>query len=209
MKRRTKILLGLGTACSILLLGAIWVVRAAIGVAHDAVDSTLDAASSVQKLVQERPSNADKTNSSQKQQPDAGVTTQPSDKAKDTSVFEVGAPSLATTAPNATAKSKAGAQAGSAHEENDFAEIQHALGPLLNDGADDSVDDTVDAGAFIKAIDGDGKDDDWLAVVPGGKSPTLKRLMAGKYAGKEEQALEDAMGDPQAWRLVSFIGGFW
>ena len=44
-------------------------------------------------------------------------------------------------------------------------------------------------------------------IVPGADSPTLQKVWAGKYKGKEDQIIDDALEDPKAWRLLFFLGG--
>ena len=82
---------------------------------------------------------------------------------------------------------------------------------FLNDG-----DDAPDPIALLNSDDKEAKankpggkntDDLLTDMIPGANSPTVKRWMAGKYKGKEGQALDDAIEDPKIWRLIFFLGG--
>jgi hypothetical protein len=204
MKRNAKLLFGTATVLSGMVAGAVWLFHAAVDVVDDTVQTTLSTARTVEKIVQEKPASAARIGTPANPRPDA-------DTRLKTGIASSGAPAQvqtpAPTAPTPASSSvvKNGHRAGATAETDDFESLARNLGPLLDDDAEGGLD----FGAVKKAFADNSSDDDWLALVPGGKSPTLKRLMAGKYTGKEDQAIDDAITDPQAWRLLSFLGGLW
>jgi hypothetical protein len=210
MKRKNRVVLGVAAVLGLLTAGTVWLLNAAVEVADDALDTTLSAARSVEKIMKDEPGPAAKTAGHQDRNEVADAARQADKEAKQTSTV-----ATTTSDPSFVRKSGDGTDAAkdqvskSDHKTDAPAKtdvltaIEHNVGPLLDD--DDSAG--VNIAALTKAFSDNSSDDDWLALVPGGKSPTLKRLMAGKYAGKEDQAVEDAISDPQAWRLFSFLGG--
>ena len=105
-------------------------------------------------------------------------------------------------------KSSTGTVRGSegAESRND---ITPFLGWLLDDNEAYTFSPEAVLDPFLKKPDAknaEGLDGLW-AMIPGLDSPTLEAWDAGKYKGKEGQALDDALEDPKLWRLAFSLSG--
>jgi hypothetical protein len=206
MKRMHKVMIGTGAVLGTLLLGIVWLAHTAIGIFDDTVDTTLDTVRSVENVAQANHSNTPQVDL----QPSKTITSQRADKPKAATVpGEPSADSGATganTADNSRVQKHDADKSGDETDDDFISGVARFAGPLFDNGDGDPLNVT----ALMRSVDKFDKSDnveDWLTLVPGGNSPTLKRWREGKYKGNEDQAIEDAIYDPQAWRLASFLGG--
>lgn len=214
MKRFRKALIALAAFLGVVIVGGIWLVNSALNVVSDAVDSTLNGAHKIQTVAQKEvvgvarstQNGAKAALNGAERSLDALDTPAPiaqhtsaTDKVADK---ETGSPSK----PVAKKNEKDGQD-----EEDDLADFGGLLKMFLNDG-----EETPDPAALLDSGDKDIKankldnktaDEALTDMIPGANSPTVKRWMAGKYKGKESQAIDDAIEDPKIWRLVFFLSG--
>ncbi len=220
MKTIYKVLLALGALLSVIAFGLFLLVRGALGVADHGLDV---AANSVDKLTAAAAKQT--TNTAQAAKAEMKDTPEPVDTVKggqsappapDGKPAEIVKPAILpgegskpgeVNTQTATAKVPAVKKTDNAVED-DLADVGQLFKMLLSEG-DDSGDggDAVPAlpGAADKSSDSEG--DSIAGLVPGGDSPTLRGVMAGKYKGKEGKIIDDALEDPKAWRLLFFLGG--
>ena len=216
MKRFRKVLLALAALLGVVIVGGIWLVNSALNVVSDAVDSTVGGAQKVQAVAQKEVAGAARSTQNSAKAALSGAehsldaldkpapvannapTASPADKTAD---------SAAGNSPKPAAKK----DSAKSDEDDSLADVGGLLSLFLNDG-----DDAPDPTALLNSGDKDAKadkpvgknDGDSLTdMIPGANSPTVKRWMAGKYKGKESQALDDAIEDPKIWRLIFFLSG--
>lgn len=225
MKRFRKALLALAALLGVVIVGGIWLLNSALNVASDVVDSTLGGAQKVQAAAQK-----EVVGVARGAQNGAKATLSGAEHSLD--MLDKPAPAPAKDAPTmppanktpeqiadkgANNAPKSVAEKNPKEEEDTLAGIGGLVSMFLNDGDDASdITDLLTLGGKETKADKDAKgdkpdnknaDDALTDMIPGANSPTVKGWMAGKYKGKESQALDDALEDPKIWRLVFFLGG--
>ena len=214
MKRFGKVLLALTALLGVFIAGGIWLFVKTLNVVSDAVDNSLSSPQKVQSAGQKE--DAGTVQSAQngaepslvamdKTAVDTHTSTpQPANKVADqTANVEKNKETSIPAAPAAKKPTK--------DTEDIMSSVGGLLSLFLNDG-DDSLDPTVLLASGDKTAKGDKADsanseESLTDMIPGANSPTVKRWMAGKYKGKESQALDDAIEDPKLWRLFFSLSG--
>ena len=212
MKRFRKALIALAAFLGVVIVGGIWLVNSALNVVSDAVDSTLDGAHKVQTVAQK-----EVTGVARSAQNGAKAALAGAEHSVD-ALENPAAIAKTTSATNKVTDKETGSPSKSAEkkdvkdaEEDGLAGVGVLLNMFLNDG-----EDTPDPTDLLTSGDKDttgnkpaskNADNALTNMIPGASSPTVKRWMDGKYKGKESQAIDDAIEDPQIWRLVFFLSG--
>ncbi len=218
MKTIHKVLLALGALLGVVAFGLFLLVRGALGVADHAVDVAANGVDNITAVAAKQTTNiAQAAKAEMKDTPETANTANGNDPippAPDGKPTDSGTP--ASTADNGGKLGEAVTQTAIASKpvakkndnavEDDLADVGQLFKMLISEG-DDSDGDTPPTlpGAVDKGTSGDG--DSIAGLIPGGDSPTLRGVMAGKYKGKEGKILDDALEDPKAWRLLFFLGG--
>ena len=229
MKRFRKALLALAALLGVLIVGGIWLVNSALNVASDVVDSTLNGAQKVEAIAQKEVIGA-------AQNAPTAIKTAPFSAEHSADAPDNAAPTLTAKASDAQAADKTAdqpadratrretssaakpsADKNQADETNTMDEFSSLFSVFFDDSEDAS-----DVTALLKSGDREAKaedkettsdkpakegDDALVDMIPGANSPTVKGWMAGKYKGKESQALDDALEDPKLLRLVFMLFG--
>lgn len=225
MKRFHKAMFVFSALLCVVIAGGVWLINSALNVASDVVDTTLGGAQKVQAIAQrEVVSVARSAQDSTKfaltgTEHALGTPDEPAltSKAPKTSPADEAPVQIADTGTNSA--SKVPAEANQEPKQTDGADSLGDFGGLLklflSDGDDASALTSVltpdekseDTNTKEDKADGKNADDALTDMIPGANSPTLKRWMAGKYKGHEEQAVDDAFEDPKIWRLIFFLSG--
>lgn len=219
MKRFRKVLLALAALLGVVVVAGIWLINSALNVASDVVDSTFGGAQKVQAVAQKEVVVPAQSAPNGTKAPSAGVepSSDVTDKPAPALTTQAAAAPPADKSPEKTADKDTGSAPKPSEakepkgETDSLADIGDLLSLFFNDG-----DDASELPGLLTAGDKDAKEDksggkkteDSLTdMIPGANSPTVKGWMAGKYKGKEAQALDDALEDPKIWRLVFFLSG--
>jgi hypothetical protein len=210
MKRFRKALLALTVVLGVVIVGGIWLVNSALNVMSDAVDSTLGSAHKVQVVAQKEVGGLTQNAQNGAKAALSGVE-RSLDALDKPAPGTKNAPTGKVADKVADSPSKPTVKKNEKDEKDSLADFGGLLSLFLNDG-EDAPDPTALLTSGDKDAGGDtpaskNADDALTDMIPGANSPTVKRWMAGKYKGKESQAIDDAIEDPKIWRLIFFLSG--
>lgn len=216
MKTIYKVMLALGALLSVIAFGLFLLVRGALGVADHAVDVAANGVDKLTAVAAKQTANvAQAAKAEIKDAPEPADTAKgnepvpPAPNGKPADNGTPAAPPPVVGKPGEVNTQTAAAKPAAKKSDNavgdDLADVGQLFKMLLSEGDGSDGGDAALPGAADKGAGGDG--DSIAGLVPGGDSPTLRGVMAGKYKGKEGKIIDDALEDPKAWRLLFFLGG--